>query len=177
MANVKTSPKDRDKILEYADAGLSYSEISTRMGISKSQIGKIVARKRDGKKDDSKEKQELIQKAVDLKIAKETILNETGLAVHDELVNERTAHLKFINNATYININRMLKKFNPKSKEYQAEMSVMDHKLAQSTIKDGRESLLGKEASSQTNIQMNNTSNEVLQKVEIIAVQPDGSSS
>jgi hypothetical protein len=71
----------------------------------------------------------------------------------------------------------MLKKYDKKSPEYQAEMSMMDHKLAQSTIKDGRESLLGKEASSQTNIQMNSTTNEALQRIEIIAVSPNDSSS
>jgi hypothetical protein len=142
MANIKITQDEWNKAREYFEIGLSLSQITERTGISRGQLSK-----KSTKEGWSKEtgKNILIQKAIELKQAKET-MSPMAVSVHNEIVDERTKHLAFIQNATYININRMLNKFNPKSKEYQEEMPMMDHKLVQSTIKDGRESLLGKEA-------------------------------
>jgi transposase-like protein len=151
-------------ISDWKTAQYSIRKLALKHGISPTKAHDIV-------KGINRENEHLIERSVEL--APELLLlpEQERTSVRNE-VDIRLAHLAFIGNATAININRMLRKYNKKSPEYQAEMSMMDHKLAQSTIKDGRESLLGKEATppSQTNIQMNSTSNEVLQRIEIVGV-------
>lgn len=132
------------------EANKSFREIQGKTGIDASNIAKKA--KKEGWTNDVLPR--LIQETVRVKEEFTTLLPRQQDYVVKE-VEERLRHLAFITNATHININRMMRKFDPKDQEYMPEMTVMDNKLIQSTIKDGRESLLGKEAS-QTNVQVNN---------------------
>jgi transposase-like protein len=156
-------------ISDWKTGQYSIRKLALKHGISPTKAHDIV-------KGINRENEQLIERSVELEQELMLLPEQERASVRNE-VDIRLKHLAFIDNATAINISRMLKKYDKKSPEYQAEMSMMDHKLAQSTIKDGRESLLGKEASSQTNIQMNSTTNEALQRIEIIAVSPNDSSS
>jgi hypothetical protein len=155
MANIKTTPKQWEKAREYFEAGLSLDKVVERTGISKTQLSK---RKNLEGWSKGTEKEQLLIDATRLAERKGIFLSPTGTEIHDELLNERTSHLKLINNATHINVNRMMRKFDPKSKEYQKEMTIMENKLVQSTIKDARESLLGKDIAPPTVINNNNNS-------------------
>lgn len=65
--------------------------------------------------------------------------------VFKQIIDERSKHLELITNATHTNINRMMRKFDKKDPEYVPDMPIMDNKLVQSTLKDARDSLLGRE--------------------------------
>ena len=142
MANIKTTQKEWDIAREYFEAGLSLSMIEKKTGISRSSLSK--KSNADGW---SKEtgKDILIQKDIDVKLAKET-LNETALLVHDELVNERTEHIKFFNHAALLNVKQSL--------EMPCE-SQNDFKARAETISKGRADVLGKTPDTQVNIQNN----------------------
>lgn len=100
----------------------------------------------------------LVDKQVEIK---QELANFNGHEVDkfQEEVERRCKGLELVTNATHANLGRMMGKFDKGSADYQQEMSVMDHKLVQSTIKDARESLLGKEpqqaAASNYNNQIN----------------------
>lgn len=64
-------------------------------------------------------------------------------------VEERTKHIVFFNNATVKNLTIMLSKLTE-------ENSIMEHRIAQAAIKDGKETVLGK--TPDTAIQVNNNS-------------------
>lgn len=78
-----------------------------------------------------------------------------ALAAQDEhnvnaimaVVDERTKHIEFFTNATVKNIERMLDKIN-------GSTSIVEHRVAQAAIKDGRETVLGK--SPDLAVQINN---------------------
>lgn len=69
-------------------------------------------------------------------------------AVRSE-VSERIKHIDFFNNATIKNLQLMTKKLG-------ANTSIVDHRVAQAAIKDGRDTVLGKNID--TAIQINNNS-------------------
>lgn len=160
MANIKTTEREWAKAREYFEAGLSLAMIMERTGISRSSLCK-----KSNKDGWSKEtnKPQLIQTAIDLKLTKAT-MSDFAVSVHDELVEERTRHIQFITNATYKNISLMMEKVSE-------GCTLMDHKIVQSTIKDGRESLLGREAPAPatTAIQINN--NQSIERIELIPLE------
>lgn len=88
-----------------------------------------------------------------------------GLSEHDdrnvtaisEAVTERIKHIQFFTNVTVKNINAM-------SDKLDATLTIVEHKHAQEAIAKAKETVLGKEASTQVNIQNNTTINQ-----EIIA--------
>lgn len=63
-------------------------------------------------------------------------------------VDERTKHIQFFNDATVRNLSTMIKKVG-------ADTSIMEHRIAQAAIKDGRETVLGK--TPETAVQINNS--------------------
>jgi DNA-binding MurR/RpiR family transcriptional regulator len=70
-------------------------------------------------------------------------------------VNERIKHIDFFNKVTYKNINAM-------SSKLDESLTIVEHKHAQETIAKAKETVLGKEASTQVNIQNNTTINQEL---------------
>lgn len=77
-------------------------------------------------------------------------LSEKEVKKVNELVDEKTKHIQFFNNATLKNISVMTKKIN-------SDTSIQDHKAAQDAIRLGRETVLGK--TPDTAIQINNNTN------------------
>ena len=148
MANIKTTQAEWIKCREYYEAGLSLSKIVEKTGISKTQISK-----RSNLESWSKgtEKEQLIADAVKVRVAKGT-LTEQALSVHDELVDEKTKHIQFLNNLTLKNLSVMGKKINE-------DMEIIDHRNAQETINKGAERLIGK--TPDTAIQINNNAQPV----------------
>lgn len=144
MANIKTTQNEWDKCREYFEAGLSLSQIVDKTGISKTQISK-----RSNAEGWSKgtEKEQLIADAVKIKAAKGT-LTEQALAVHNEIVDERTKHIQFFNSAALKNVSYAVKKIS-------ADTTHAEHRMLADTIAKGREVVLGK--TPDTAIQINNT--------------------
>jgi transposase len=93
-----------------------------------------------------------------------------ALAAHDEqmvnaieqAVSEKTKHIQFFNNATVKNLSVMLTKIKPevvkKGVVVEAGTSINDHRIAQAAIKDGRETVLGKDPT--TAVQINDNSEQ-----------------
>lgn len=144
MANVKTTPDEWRIAREYFESGLSLSKIVEKTGITKSQLSKV-----SNKEGWSKEtgKKELIQKAVDVRMAKET-MDSFAVSVHNSIVEERTKALVFFANITHRNcsaVDNMLG----------VESTLIDRLTAQTIYEKGRTTWLGKEPTNQTNIQNN----------------------
>lgn len=135
----------------YFEIGKSLTFISDTLDLEKSTISKRA--KREGWI--KGEYQQLCDDSVRINHEIFNLVQPLRSTVEND-IEDRTQHLRFISHATYTNVGRMMQKFDPKSKEYQKEMSFMDHKMAQSTIKDARESLIGKENQSKTELQINN---------------------
>lgn len=89
--------------------------------------------------------------------AKQELANLDEHSVHavHEVVDERTKHIQFFTNVTVKNIKAMESKLT-------GELSIVEHKHAQETIAKAKETVLGKEASTQVNIQNNTTINNEL---------------
>jgi predicted DNA-binding protein YlxM (UPF0122 family) len=85
-----------EKAREYFVAGLSLTEISDRIGISKPQISK---KSKAELWEKGNEKKHLVSQAVEVAIGKEK-LKETALIVHDELVNEQIRRQGLVFGAT-----------------------------------------------------------------------------
>jgi vacuolar-type H+-ATPase subunit E/Vma4 len=83
-----------------------------------------------------------------------------GLASHDErnvsaisnAVDERIKHIQFFTDVTVKNINVLANKIDE-------SLSIVDHRHAQEAIAKARDTVLGKEANTQVNIQNNTTIN------------------
>ena len=101
------------------------------------------------------EKEQLIQDAVRVRVAKGT-LTEQAIAVHDELVDERTKHTMFFNNSAIRNVKEAMDLECGSQFEFKARAE---------TILKGREAVLGKTAD--TAIQINSSAAEA-PKLEII---------
>ncbi len=86
-------------------------------------------------------------------------LDEQAVSSVSSVVDERTRHVEFFNNVTVKNISSMMKKIN-------LDTPIMEHRLAQAAIKDGRETVLGK--SPDTAIQIN-TQQPAITAIELIA--------
>ena len=92
-----------------------------------------------------------------------------ALAEHDDrnvtavtmVVDERTKHIQFFNNATLKNLSVMVKKVDTNT-------SIMEHRIAQAAIKDGRETVLGK--SPDVAVQVNN--NMQVEEIRRLVIDP-----
>ena len=84
--------------------------------------------------------------------AKQELANLDEHSVHavHEVVDERTKHIQFFNNVTVKNIQAM-------SGKLDETLSIVEHKHAQEAIAKAKETVLGKEANTQVNIQNNTT--------------------
>ena len=134
MANIKFSTIEWKTAKEYFEAGLSLSKIVAKTRIDKGAISRKA--KTEGWIKNNAQKQQLIFDAVRVCEAKSG-LNQQALKVHDELVDEMIHYRKYFTNATILNINIMMKKINEST-------SIVEHRHAQATIKEGREAILGK---------------------------------
>ncbi len=133
MANIKTTPEQWDKAREYFEAGLLLREISEKTKIPIPNISKKA--KANGWQKQT-QKQTLIATAVQVEEAKAK-LSKVALGVHTELVDERVAHIKFFNDAAFLNVEAAVNKITP-------ETSQAEHKMLADTILKGRETVLGK---------------------------------
>ena len=142
MSNIKTTEKEWDRAKEYFESGLTLSQIVEKTKISKSSLSK-----KSHADEWSKETQKpaLIQKAIDVLMAKET-LNETQVSVHDELVDERVTHTKLFNNVAIQNMKEAM--------SIPCE-NQNDFKARADTILKSKEVVLGKQID--TAIQINNS--------------------
>jgi hypothetical protein len=131
MANIKTTPEQWGRAREYFEAGLSLSKITDKTGISKTQLSKRA--NLDGWAKGT-EKEQLIATAVQVAEAKGT-LTEQALDVHEELVDERTKHVLFFNEAAVKNVQAAMK---------EPCVGQIDFKHRADTISRGREVVLGK---------------------------------
>lgn len=140
MANIKITSDEWEIAKEYFESGLSLSQIAEKTGISRGQLSK-----KSNKDGWSKEtgKQLLIQKAIDVKQAKET-MSEIAVSVHNSIVDDRTKALNFFANVTHKNLAMLDKKLGE-------ETSIQEHLTAQVAYSKGRETWLGKEPTSVIN--------------------------
>ena len=141
MSNIKTTDKDWARAKEYFESGLTLTQIVEKTKISKSSLSK--KSHADGW---SKEtvKPALIQKAIDVLMAKET-LNETEVSIHEELVNERVSHTKLFNSVAIQNMKEAMSIPCENQNDFRARAD---------TILKSKETVLGK--TPDTAIQINN---------------------
>lgn len=100
MANVKTTEAQWLEAREFFEAGLSLSQLVDRTGISKTQLS--VRSKKEGWTKGG-QKEQLVQAAVRVAEAKGT-LTEQARSVHDEVVDEKMAWIKFLQKAAVKNV-------------------------------------------------------------------------
>ena len=141
MSNIKTTEKEWARAKEYFESGLSLSQITEKTKISKSSLSK--KSNADGWSKETA-KPALIQKAVDVLMAKET-LNETAISVHDELVDERVNHTKLFNSVAIQNMKEAMSVPCENQNDFKARAD---------TILKSKETVLGK--TPDTAIQINN---------------------
>lgn len=98
-----------------------------------------------------------------------------ALAGHDDrnvtavtmAVDERTKHIQFFNNATLKNLSVMVKKVGEST-------SIMEHRIAQAAIKDGRETVLGKTPDTAIQINNNVASTATMTDEQLLAIAAGG---
>ena len=89
------------KAKEYFEIGLSLSDIENRTGITKGAISKKSTAEKWQRND---AKKRLLSQVVEVATTKETILETpVSIEVHNELVNEKTRHLLYFQNAALRN--------------------------------------------------------------------------
>lgn len=157
MANIKTTEAEWLRAREYFESGLTLDKITEKTGISKSALSK---KSRAESWSKETEKPVLIQKAVDVFLAKET-LNETAVSVHNELVDERTRHLAYFNDASYKVTQKALQILDERG-----DISPADVRHVSEVVAKQREGVLGK--APDTAIQINN-SVEQPREIRIVA--------
>lgn len=135
MANIKTTAAEWERAREYFESGLTLDKITEKTGISKSAISKK-SRAEGWSKETGKPL--LIQKAIDVFLAKET-LNETAVSVHNELVDERTRHIAYFNDASYKVTQKALQVLDEKD-----DISTGDIRNVSEVVAKQREGVLGK---------------------------------
>jgi len=121
----------------YFEIGKSLSYIADTLDVDRSTISKRA--KREGWI--KGQYQHLTDGTIKIKSEISTLDSTLRTVVENDIA-ERTKHLDLIHNATHINVNRMMKRFEDKN----ALFDFAEHRNVQATIKDARESLLGKEA-------------------------------
>lgn len=147
MGAKNNSRETKESAIAHWMAGRSQRWIADTLGVSPASVNAWV--------------KGIEQKNIDLVnsqvIVKERLsqLPEQELNAITEHVDERTKHIKFFNDVTIKNISALSPKLN-------SELSIVEHKHAQETIAKAKETVLGKEASTQVNIQNNTTINAEL---------------
>ena len=96
---------------------------------------------------------------------KKSTLNSTEREIHDVIVDERTKHIQFFNNATLKNVSLMMRKVTENT-------DIQEHRAVQATLRDGKEVVLGKgpdvavqinNNALPANVDLSNLSNEELE--------------
>ena len=154
MANIKTTPAQWVKVKAYIEAGLSFSQISSKTGISKPQIGSRAKREGWSKQTETRQ---LIVAAVGVEEAKQTLL-PVELEVHNELVRDKVKLAEFFTHAAIRNVQEAINA----PCEGQA-----DYKSRADTIAKGRDSALGKDATTSVNIDNSQTQ---INTIEVVFV-------
>ncbi len=147
MANIKTTQAQWDKAKAYYESGLKLKEISEKTKITISSLSKKASAENWSKEN---EKKTLIIEDTRVRVAKENF-TQIERQVHEELVDERTKYTFFFNDITSRNLKKMMEQVDG---EDAAPVSIMEHRIAQAAIKDGKEVVLGK--APETAIQVNN---------------------
>ena len=150
MANIKTTKKEWERCREYYEAGLLLREIEEKTGIAIPNISKKAAKDGWAKAKNSGQKQKLIIDDVRVREAKAK-LNPVALAVHNEIVEEKTKDLILLNSFAMQNVSESMK--------LQCT-NQLDHVQRSNTILKTKETLVGK--TPETAIQINNTQTPAL---------------
>nr|DAX80031.1 MAG TPA: HIN RECOMBINASE/DNA Complex-MEDIATED RECOGNITION, PROTEIN-DNA COMPLEX, HIN.24A [Caudoviricetes sp.] len=125
------------KAKEYFEIGLSLSDIENRTGITKGAISKKSTAEKWQRND---AKKRLLSQVVEVATTKETILETpVSIEVHNELVNEKTRHLLYFQNAALRN---------QKKADEMLEMSdrIADVEAHSRITARNKETVLGREA-------------------------------
>ena len=142
----------KNVVADWRTGNYSYSELAGKHKISKAKVGQLC-------KGVEQDLAPIVDAGTQYKC---------GLAGQDRrivdaisgVVDERTRHIMFFNNATEHNIAVMLAKVSE-------ETSIMEHRIAQAAIKDGKEVVLGK--APETAIQVNNGGSQLSVMADLIA--------
>lgn len=161
MANIKTTPDEWAKAREYYEAGLLLREIEDKTGIAIPNISKKAAKDGWSKAKESGQKQKLIIDDVRVREAKAK-LDPVALAVHNEIVEEKTKDLILLNSFAMQNVSESMK--------LQCT-NQLDHVQRSNTILKTKETLVGK--TPETAIQINNTQQLALTAVELRRLTPE----
>ena len=160
------SQKEWEITRSYFERGLSLSEIVASEDVavkSKSQISKKATSEgweKNGEKKQLLDREILAKQEVATITEKKETLKETDRFIHDQLVDERTKHITFFNNAALKNVSEAVNKIT-------GETSQMEHRMLADTILKGRETVLGK--APETAVQINNTA--VVTRIERVIVR------
>nr|DAV06648.1 MAG TPA: InsA C-terminal domain [Caudoviricetes sp.] len=147
---------------EYFESGVSLSEIENRTNITKGAISKKSVAEKWVK---GGAKKQLIAQAVEVRTAKETILNTAvSIEVHNELVDEATRHLTYFKNAALRN---------QKKADEMLEMSdtISDIEAHSRITARNKETVLGKEP--QTVINNTNAQQNVKNELDLSNLSDD----
>ena len=158
----KITLEDWNKAKMLFEAGKSLSAINLETGIDRALISKRA------KKDEwvKGKTQQLILDGVRHEVEK-SMLEPEVLTFIEKEIDERTKHIKILNNLTLKNLSVMGKKVNE-------DFEMVEHKLFQETVNKAAEQLLGKEPQTvinNTNAQQNN---QEITEIRRIIVMPDG---
>lgn len=136
------SHQEWEVVKAFYERGLSLSEIAARPEVA-IKDRKSISRKANQEGWIKGEKATLVDKEVKTKQAVAEIATEkatqnaTELDVHNTLVDERTKHIQFFNQAALKNVSVAVKKLG-------AETTQAEHRMLADTIAKGREVVLGK---------------------------------
>lgn len=161
MANIKFTAEQWERAKEYYEAGLTLSQITEKTKMDKAAISRKAKLEEWVKNND--QKQQLIRDATNVAVEKSKMTKQ-ALSVHDELVNEQTKQVMFFNRLTLQNLNMMARKLT-------AESSIIDHRIAQQTIKDGKEVVLGKAPDTAIQINQQNQQKQI-SEIRRVIVDP-----
>ena len=131
---------DKDKIItDWRTGAYTERSLAAKHKVSQSTIHQIVA-------GIEKTLEPVIIKQIEAKQELAQLSNQEIITVN-QIVDERTKHIQFFNSLTTRNLSMMADKLS-------AETSLLEHRIAQAAIKDGKETVLGK--TPDTAIQINN---------------------
>jgi len=155
----KSSPEAWDKAKALYERGDSLRDIEKATGIPYKTIDNRAKKQGWGKG--------ILAQHISDSVRVKTEFGTLGLAQQEVVaqeVDERTKHIQFFNNATVKNLSIMLTKIKPEVIDKKTKLitdagtSINEHRVAQAAIKDGRETVLGKDPS--TAIQVNDNSDK-----------------
>lgn len=144
----KLTDSIKNKILAEWKTGVSQNQLSKNYSLSVATINKIC-------KGIEQENIILVNTQAQINRALQEKSEQEVNAIQ-KAVEERTKHLLFFDNATLKNLSLMMQKIDKNS-------SIQEHKTAQDTIAKGKETIFGKEADTQVNVQTNTAVNNLIQ--------------